>query len=45
MRWLSFIPDKSTLLLLFGAAKRRVAEQTDGVAELTEERISSATRS
>ena len=43
MRWLSFIPGKSTLVLLFGAAKRRVAEQTDGVAELPNERIQSAT--
>ena len=43
MRWLSFIPDKSTLLVLFGAAKRRVAEQTDGADQLSDERIRSAT--
>ena len=43
MRWLAFVPDKSTLLVLFGAAKRRLAEQTDGVANLSNERIDSAT--
>jgi len=43
MRWLSFAPGKSTLVLLFMAAKRRVIEQTDGVADLSDERISSAT--
>jgi len=43
MRWLSFIPGKTTLVLLFKAAKRRVTEQTDDVAELQNARIVSAT--
>ena len=43
MRWLSFIPGKATLVLLFNAAKRRLREQTDDVAELPDARIISAT--
>lgn len=43
MRWLTFIPGKATLLLLFNAAKRRLSEQTDDVAELPNARIISAT--
>jgi hypothetical protein len=43
MRWLSFVPGKSTLLVLFGAAKRRVATQTDGADQLSDERLGSAT--
>jgi hypothetical protein len=41
--WLSYIPGKSTLVLLFKAARRRVTEQTDGIAELPNSRIVSAT--
>jgi hypothetical protein len=43
MRWLSFIPGKATLVLLFKAAKRRLIQQTDDVAELPDARIVSAT--
>lgn len=43
MRWLSFIPGKSTLIVLFNLAKRRLAEHTDDVAELPDARIVSAT--
>ena len=38
-----FIPGKATLALLFTAAKRRMAEQSDDVAELPTARIVSAT--
>jgi hypothetical protein len=41
--WLSFIPGTSTLVLLFKAAKRRVSEQTDEIAQLPKARIASAT--
>jgi hypothetical protein len=43
MRWLSFIPGKATLVVLFKAAKRRLTEQTDDIAELPNARIVSAT--
>jgi hypothetical protein len=43
MRWLSFVPGKSTLILLFLAAKRRVADQTEDLSELSDARIVSAT--
>jgi hypothetical protein len=41
--WLSSISGKATLVTLFKAAKRRVAEQTDDVAKLPNARIDSAT--
>jgi hypothetical protein len=43
MTWLSFIPGKSTLVLLFQAAKLRVTEQTDDITRLPNTRIVSAT--
>lgn len=43
MRWLNFIPGKSTLIVLFNLARRRVSEQTGDVAELTDARLVSAT--
>ena len=41
--WLSFVPGKSTLVLLFEAARRRVAEQRDDIGDLPNARIESAT--
>ena len=43
MRWRPYIPSKATLALLFKAAKRRVTEQTDDIAELPNARVVSAT--
>jgi hypothetical protein len=43
MRWHNFIPGTSTLVLLFKAAKQRLTDQTDDVAELPDARIASAT--
>ena len=43
MRWLAFIPGKATLVVLFNAAKRRLSEQTDDIAEHPDARIVSAT--
>ena len=43
MRWLSFVPGKATLVLLFNAAKRRMTEHAEDVAELPDARIESAT--
>lgn len=43
MRWLSYVPSKATLVLLFTAAKRRVIGQSDDLAELSNARIVSAT--
>jgi len=46
MRWQPFqhfVPDKATLVLLFEAAKRRLAEETDDIAKLPDARIESAT--
>jgi hypothetical protein len=43
MRWLSLLPSKATLALLFTAAKWRVAEQSDDLAELPTARVVSAT--
>jgi hypothetical protein len=43
MRWLSFVPSKATLVLLFKAARRRVATQPGDIEELPNARIASAT--
>lgn len=43
MHWRPFIPGKATLVLLFMAAKRRLTEQTDDIAELPNARIITAT--
>jgi hypothetical protein len=44
MNWLSyFLSSKAKLALLFNAAKRRVAEQTDDITDLPKARIVSAT--
>ena len=43
MRWRPFTPGKATLVLLFMAAKSRLAAQTDDVAELPNARIITAT--
>ena len=43
MRWLSFVPSKATLVLLFKAARHRVTEQTDDIDKLPNSRIESAT--
>jgi hypothetical protein len=42
-RWLSFVPGKSTLLLLFQAATRRVSVQAEDAASLPKERLVTAT--
>lgn len=43
MRWLSLVPCKATLVLLFKAARRRVATQTGDIEALPNARIISAT--
>ncbi len=43
MRWLSFVPNKATLVLLFKTARRRVAAQPGEIEELSNARIASAT--
>ena len=44
MRWINYwLSGKATLAQLFKAAKRRVAEQTDDIANLPKARIVSAT--
>ena len=43
MRWIPYIPSRSTLALLFEAAKSRVAKETSDIRELPTARIISAT--
>jgi hypothetical protein len=42
--WFPFVPSKATLALLFKAAKRRLTDQADDIAELPNARIVSATK-
>lgn len=43
MRWLSFVPGKATLVLLFNAARRRLKTQAPDATELSAARLLSAT--
>ncbi len=43
MRWLPYVPRKGTLLMLFAAARQRVALQTAEAGNLSDARIDSAT--
>ena len=43
MRWPSYIPGKSTLLLLFKAARVRLMATSENVGSLPDKRIASAT--
>jgi len=44
MHWRPTIPRKATLVVLFKAAERRLTKKTDGVVELPNARIVTATK-